>query len=314
MSRRQFVSVVGSAGALALAGCTRDQEQGGELSGTIRISGSSTVYPIASAVGNEFEDQHPDVEPNLSRDGSTGGFNNVFIPGDSDINNASRPIVEEEIQRCENNGFEPVEFQIARDALTVIVNNDNDFIDSLTYDDLAAIWTPDDTPETWDEVNDDWPAEEIELYGPATTSGTFGYFTETVLGETGHIRDDFQGTEEDDQIATGVEGNQYAMGYLPYAYYVNNPEETTAVPLAESGSEYVEPSLEAASSGEYPLARPLFFYVNSEKLGSKPHLQEFIRYYIDQSTKESLIAEEIGYVPSSESQAEANRSTLEEYV
>lgn len=325
VTRRQFLSVTAGAGTLTLAGCTNDTGEdntggGSELSGTIRISGSSTVYPVATAVGERFRspdygEAHPDVKPNVSRDGSSGGFTNVFIPGDSDINNASRSITDDEIQQCEDNGFEPVEFQIARDALTVVVNNENEFIDGLTYDQLEAIWSPDDPAETWADVDDDWPAEAIDLYGPASTSGTFDYFTETILGESGRIRDDFQGTEEDDQIATGVEGNPHAIGYLPFAYYVNNPDETTAVPLAESGSDdYVEPSLEAASSGEYPLARPLFFYANSNKLESKPHLQAFIRFYIEQSTDEQLMAEQIGYVPSSQDRADQNLETLEQYT
>jgi phosphate transport system substrate-binding protein len=320
VSRRKFVAGVGATGALALAGCTQSQGSGSEsLSGNIRISGSSTVYPVATAVGELFRggdvgDPHPDVEINVSRDGSSGGFENVFIPGDSDINNASRAITEEEIQRCQDNGFEPVEFQIAQDALTVVVNNENDWIDGLTYDQLEQIWTPDNPPELWSDVNSDWPDEPFDLYGPASTSGTFDYFTETILGEAGRIRDDFQGTEEDDQIATGVEGNQYALGYLPFAYYTNNPDETQAVPLAESGTDYVEPGLDVASTGEYPLARPLFFYANSNKLEEKRHLQAFVRFYIEQSTRKSLIADQIGYVQSSDQQAEENLSTLEEYA
>jgi len=322
VSRRKFLASAGATTAtLATAGCSALlEEDSGGLSGNIRISGSSTVYPVAQAVSEGFKEDYDeadtsDVTFDISRDGSSGGFENVFIPGDSDINNASRPITDEEASRCQDNGFEAVEFQIARDALTVIVNNDNDWIgDGLTYDDLAAIWTPDDPPELWSDVRSEWPDEPLDLYGPASTSGTFDYFTETILGEAGRIRDDFQGGEEDDQIATGVEGSEYALGYLPFAYYTNNPEETQAVPLAESGSDYVEPSLDAASSGEYPLARPLFFYANSNKLEDKEHLQAFVEYYIGQSTDRALIADQIGYVPSSEDRAEQNRSTLEEYT
>jgi phosphate transport system substrate-binding protein len=320
VSRRELLAGGTAAGAAALAGCvdalTPDDGDGDglDVSGNVRISGSSTVYPVATAVAELFKEElaNPDdVTFDISRDGSSGGFENVFIPGDSDINNASRAITDAEVQDCEDNGFEPVEFQIARDALTVIVNNDNSFIDSLTYDQLEAIWSPDDPARTWQDVNGDWPDEPIDLYGPASTSGTFDYFTETILGETGRIRSDFQGTEEDDQIASGVEGSEYALGYLPFAYYVNNPEETAAVSLAESaGDDPVEPSLEAASSGKYPLV----FYANSNKLESKEVLQEFVRFYIEQSTDEELIANDIGYVPSSQDRADRNLSTLEEYA
>lgn len=315
VSRRTFVAGIAGAGALALAGCTQEEEDGPDLSGDIRISGSSTVYPIATAVSELFEEDYPDVDFDISRDGSSGGFDDVFIPGDSDINNASRSITDDEVEECEENGFEAVEFMVAQDALTVIVNNDNDWIgDGLTYDQLSQIWTPEDPPERWSDVDSDWPDEPIDLYGPASTSGTFDYFTETINGEVGAIRDDFEGTEEDDTIAAGVEGEEHAMGYLPYAYYTNNPDDTKAMPITESGTDYTEPSLEAASTGEYPLARPLFFYANSTKLEDKDHLQAFIQFYIDKTTDESLIAEDIGYVQSSQEQADENLEKLEEYA
>lgn len=316
VTRRAALTTIAGAGAVALAGCTTDGSSGGSgLSGNIRVSGSSTVFPIATAVSELFSEDNPDVTFDISRDGSSGGFENVFIPGDADINNASRPITDEEAQQCQDNGFEAVEFQVAQDALTIVVNNENSFLESITYDELEQIWTPDNSPEQWSDVNAEWPDEPIDLYGPASTSGTFDYFTETILGEAGRIRDDFEGTEEDDQIASGVEGNEYAMGYLPFAYYTNNPEETTALPLAETADGTpVEPSLDAASSGEYPLARPLFFYANSNRIEEKNHLQEFIRFYINQSTDSELIANQIGYVPASQELADENLATLEEYT
>ncbi len=341
-TRRKFLLTAGAVGAAGLAGCSGDGEDGGsdggdgggngdgngdgsdggmdgdgdmELSGNIRISGSSTVFPVATAVGELFKEDHPDVTFDISKDGSSGGFENVFIPGDSDINNASRKIKDEEVQTLRDNGIEPVEFQIAKDALTVVVNNENDFIDSLTYDELEQIWKPDGRAETWSDVDPSWPDEPIDLYGPASTSGTFDYFTETILGETGRIRDDFEGTEEDDQIAAGVEGNEFALGYLPFAYYVNNPDETTAVPLAPSASEDpVAPSLDAASTGEYPLARPLFFYGNMNKIQAKDQLQGFIKFYIQQATRKDLIAERIGYVQSSDQRAQQNMTALREAI
>ncbi|XGI84302.1 PstS family phosphate ABC transporter substrate-binding protein [Halorutilales archaeon Cl-col2-1] len=330
VSRRDLIKAAGAAGVAGLAGCTSngggggDDGEGGDdggsetLSGDIRISGSSTVYPVAQAVSRRFNQPepapaHPEVSFNLTRDGSSGGFRNVFIPGDSDINNASRPIAQEEVQQCRDNGFEPVEFFIAQDALTVIVNNENDWIDSISIETLREIWSPDTKPETWADVNSDWPDEPIALYGPATTSGTFDYFTENVIGEEGKIRSDFEGTEEDDLIAQGVEGDEYAMGYLPFAYYTNNPDSTKALSLSQDGGDPVEPSLEGAQSGNYPLARPLFFYANMNKIQEKNHLQEFIRFYANQAGKD-FISEDIGYVPSSEEMIEENLSNLEDAV
>ncbi|MEF8853853.1 MAG: phosphate ABC transporter substrate-binding protein PstS family protein, partial [Haloarculaceae archaeon] len=344
VSRRKFLLTSGALGAAGIAGCTSESNDGGgsdggdgsggdggdgggdggggdggggggdgssgDLSGDIRISGSSTVFPVAQEVSRRFKEDQPDVNFNLTRDGSSGGFENVFIPGDSDINNASRPIADEEVQRCRDNGFEPVEFFVAQDALTIIVNNDNDWMDSISIEELAEIWSPDTAPEMWSDVNDDWPDEPFDLYGAATTSGTFDYFTETVVGEEGSIREDFEGTEEDDLIAQGVSGNEYAMGYLPFAYYTNNPDEVKALSLTEGGSDPVPPSLEGAQSGNYPLARPLFFYANMNKLQAKTHLQEFIRFYVNEAEKD-YVANDIGYVPSSSDMVEQNLANLE---
>jgi phosphate transport system substrate-binding protein len=287
-----------------------------ELSGDIRISGSSTVYPVAQEVTRQFAEQNSEVGFNLTRDGSGGGFENVFIPGDSDMNNASRPIKDEELQRCRDNGIEPVEFFLAQDALTVVVNNEADFIDEISLEDLATIWSPDTKPETWAEVNSDWPDEPFDLYGPASTSGTYDYFTETVIGETEAdqpIRSDFEGTEEDDLIAQGVSGNVAALGYLPFAYYVNNPDTVKALSLIEDGGDPVEPSLEGAKSGNYPLARPLFTYGHMGKIQEKNHLQEFIEYYINESD-EDYIANDIGYVPANDQMVEDNLTALEEAI
>jgi len=327
VSRRKLLRATGGvAGAGVVTGCLGgdDGSNGdggdggsGQLSGDIRISGSSTVYDVAQEVSRKFQAPESqdgagatDVEFNLTRDGSSGGFENVFIPGDSDINNASRPIGDDEVQRCRDNGFEPVEFYIAQDALTIIVNNNADFIDSVTLEQLQEIWSPGTAPETWSDVNSDWPDEPFDLYGAATTSGTFDYFTETVVGEEGSIRSDFEGTEEDNLIAQGVSGNEYALGYLPFAYYTNNPDSVKALRVSQGGGEAVPPSLEAAKSGNYPLARPLFFYANQNKLQEKEHLQEFIRYYINEADKD-YIANDIGYVPSSEEMVQANLDNLE---
>jgi phosphate transport system substrate-binding protein len=313
LTRRTFLASAAAAGSVAAAGCTSDSGSNGgsdDLSGDIRISGSSTVYPVAQEVSRQFQQENSEVSFNLTRDGSSGGFENVFIPGDSDINNASRPISEEEVTRCRDNEFEPVEFFVAQDALTIVVNNENDWVDSISLEDLQTIWSPDTAPETWADVNDEWPDEPFDLYGPATTSGTFDYFTEAVVGEEDKIRDDFEGSEEDDLIAQGVAGNTHALGYLPFAYYTNNPDSVKALSLSEGGNDPVEPSLESAQSGEYPLARPLFFYANMTKVQEKNHLQEFIRFYINEAD-EDYIAEDIGYVPSSEEMVNDNLDNLE---
>jgi len=315
ISRRKFVAGVGGAGAIALAGCTQGENSGNSLSGSIKISGSSTVFPIAQAVSEVFKEDYSDVSFDISRDGSSAGFSNFFIPEESDLNNASRPITEGEKEQIADKDFEALEFELAQDALVVVVNNENDWLgDGLTYDQLEQIWNPDDPAQQWSDVVSNGPEEDIELFGPATTSGTLDYFTEEIMGEKGRIRSDFQGTEKDDTIASGVEGNQYAMGYLPFSYYTENSGKTQAVKISESGDSFVEPSLEGASSGEYPLSRPLFTYANSNKVENNEHLQAFLQFYIEKSGDKSLIADEIGYVQSPDEQVQSNLDTLKEYT
>lgn len=313
VSRRRFLVAAGGIGAAGLAGCLGGGNQGDGLSGNISISGSSTVYPVTTAMSEEFSREHPNVNISISRDGTSGGFKNAFIPGESDINNASRPISKSETQQCKDNGFNPLEFRIARDALTIVVNNEADWVDCITIDELKQIWSPDTKPETWADVNSDWPDEPFDLYGAATTSGTFDYFTGAVVGEEGKIREDFQGTEADDQIAQGVSGNEHALGYLPFAYYTNNPDSVKALKVETDGS-CVEPTLDTAKSGEYPLARPLFIYVNDEKLREKTHLQEFVRFYIELTSDDQLIAEDIGYVPMGKETVQKNLDKLNQTV
>ncbi|PSP20300.1 phosphate ABC transporter substrate-binding protein [Halobacteriales archaeon QH_10_67_13] len=330
-SRRNFLVSSSVVAATALAGCSGNGDDGDagdgdttsgdggttsadELSGTIRISGSSTVYPVQVAATEEFRaDVSDDVEFPISRDGSTGGFEKFFLKGDSDINGSSRPILEEEVERARDQGFEPIEFQVAGDALTAAVNNDNDWAECITIEELSRIWSPDAENELWSDIRSEWPDEPFDLYGAATTSGTFDYWTREVVGELRVIRDDFEGTEEDDLIARGISDNQYAHGYLPYAYYDNNPGSIKALEI-DGGEGCTEPSLTAASDGTYPLARPIFIYVNSNRLQEKEELQEFLRYYIELTGNQQIIAEEIGYVPMSDQEIQDNLNKLEETI
>ncbi len=326
VSRRNFIATTGAATAIGLAGCTSDTGGNGNggnggngnggnggLSGEIRVSGSSTVFPVSEAAGEEFQREHNDVNIAVSSDGSTGGFEQFFLEGDSDINGSSRPILDEEVERAEENGFEPIEIQVAGDALTAIVNNDADWVDCMTIDQLAQIWDPDAENELWSDINSDWPDEPFELYGAATTSGTFDYWTEEVIGKFRQIRDDFEGTEEDDIIAQGVAGNQYAHGYLPYAYYDNNPDSVKALEI-DAGDGCTAPDLEAASEGSYPLARPIFWYVNSEKLQESEVLQEFVKFGIELTGDASIIADDIGYVPMNDQQVQDNLDKIDSYL
>ena len=331
ITRRQSLAALGGAGALALAGCTQstdggdgsdggsgDGSDGGSgdgsddsLSGAINIAGSSTVFPLMSAVAEDFAEDHPDVQIDVSSTGSGGGFSNFFCVGETDFNNASRPIQPEEEELCEENGVEWVELVAATDALTVVVNPEADFVDSLTVEELKQIWQS-DAAQTWDEVRDEFPNEEIERYGAADTSGTYDYFIEAVLEDAGHTSD-YQATEQDNTIAQGVSGSEYAIGYFGFAYYFQNPDQLKALGI-DSGDGPVEPSLETAASGEYtPLSRPLFTYPSIESLG-KEHVAEFARYFVSQTTNEELVAGDVGYVPATEETQEEQMATLEDAI
>jgi phosphate transport system substrate-binding protein len=326
VSRRELVVATGAVTTGTLGGCLEnagtgntvegdgterdDGDSEARLSGTVVVKGSSTVYPISEEMAQQFMDEHPGVTVRTDSTGSGGGFENHFCPGDADINGASRPIQPAEEDHCTENGVSPIEMHIAGDALTVAVSPDNDWVDSMTFDELARIWA-DDSATTWSDVDADWPDEELELYGPDTTSGTYDWFTANVNG--GSHRTEYRGTEDDDTIVQALENSPYAMGYFGYAYYAENRDRVTALEIAESESdEPTAPSLEAATDGSYPLARPLFIYPAEGALQRDP-VAEFVGFYLENSSAD-WIADEVGYVPSSDQQAETNLQRLEAVV
>ncbi|ESS03810.1 MAG: phosphate ABC transporter substrate-binding protein, PhoT family [uncultured archaeon A07HR67] len=336
MTRRGSLAALAGAGALALAGCTEtESDSGGDggsgsdssdssgsdsdsemssddaLSGSINIAGSSTVFPLMSAVAEEFAEANSEVQIDISSTGSGGGFANFFCVGETDFNNASRPIKEEEQELCAENDVEYIELIAATDALTVVINNNNDFATEMTVEELSQIWQS-DAAELWSDVRDEWPDEEIDRYGAADTSGTYDYFIENVMGEDGHTSD-YQATEQDNTIAQGVSGSEYAIGYFGFAYYFQNPDELTAVAV-DNGDGPVLPSLETAASGEYqPLSRSLYTYPSTSSLGEE-HVAEFARYFVSQTTNEDLVAGDVGYVPATEETQQEQMQILEDAI
>jgi phosphate transport system substrate-binding protein len=243
VSRRRFLLASGAVGTAAIAGCTennptsdgggsgggngsgsgggsgangsRSGSGSGRLSGTIDITGSSTVFPLATAMAERFMQDHPQVRIDLQSTGSGGGFENFFCPGETDFNNASRPIKAEEKASCRKNDVDPVELNVATDALTVIVNNDADWIDCVTTEELGRIWSAEDPPGTWSEVNPEWPDEPFTLYGPTEASGTYDYFKETIIGEDGPgLRGDYQASEQD-RFLNPLDPLSYLEGAMP---------------------------------------------------------------------------------------------------
>jgi phosphate transport system substrate-binding protein len=333
-SRRQFLAGAGAVGAFGLAGCTANPNVGGDatttpddgdepsgtdttspadpLSGSITITGSSTVYPLCVAVTEDFRSNHDKVSIDVSPTGSGGGFGNHFCRNRSQFNNASRPITSGEEELCSSNGVNPLELRVATDAVTVIVHPDADWVDCMTVEELKQVWEPEGAQQ-WNDVRSEWPSEEIDLYGAAATSGTFDYFTEAIVGEEGSSRTDYTATEKDNRIVSGVAGSEYSIGYLGFAYYDSNRNSVKALAV-DDGEGCVKPSLETAKSGDYqPLSRPLFTYPSREALAEE-HVAEFARFYVEQSANESLVSGDVGYVPNTQSAMEGELEKLNEAI
>lgn len=265
--------------SLFLAACGGDAgDASGTLAGEVVIDGSSTVFPVAEAVAEEFQIGNPEVRVSVGLSGSGGGFKR-FCAGETDISNASRPISAGEIADCEAAGIGFTEITVAWDGLSVIANPANDFADCLTVQELARIWEPNSAVSTWRDVRAEWPAEDISLYGPGTDSGTFDYFTETINGESGASRSDFQASEDDNILVQGVAGDRGALGYFGYAYYVENAN-TLKLLAVDGGSGCVRPSDETIADGSYaPLSRPLFVYVKHAAL-DRPEVAAYVDFML----------------------------------
>jgi phosphate transport system substrate-binding protein len=262
----------------------------------IKIDGSSTVFPIAEAVAEEFQiARRGQVRVTVGIAGTGGGFKR-FCRGETDISNASRPILKEEMDACRAAGIKYMEIPVAFDALTVVVNPGNSFVKTLTVADLKKIWEPaaQGRVTQWNQVRAEWPAENLMLFGPGADSGTFDYFTEAVNGKARMIRGDFTASEDDNVLVQGVESNRSALGYFGYAYYAAHKDRLRAVPIVNEKGEAVAPSLEAVVAGTYePLSRPLFIYVR-DSAAARPEVQEFVKF---QLTEGASLVKEVGYVP-----------------
>lgn len=269
--------------ALLIAACGGGEpgaDSAGEtLAGEVLIDGSSTVFPIAEAIAEEFQINHPRVRVSVGFSGSGGGFER-FCNDELDLTNASRPIKDSEREACASAGIEFTELPVAWDGLSVIVNPANEFVQCLTVAELNRVWAPDTRVTTWRDVRAEWPDEEIDLYGPGTDSGTFDYFTETVNGESGASRADYQASEDDNILVQGVAGDQYALGYLGYAYFVENSDKLKIVAI-DGGNGCVAPADETIADGSYsPLSRPLFIYVKHSAL-DRPEVKAYVEFLVE---------------------------------
>ena len=263
----------------------------------VKIDGSSTVFPITEAVAEDFQKSKKGaIKVTVGISGTGGGFKK-FCRGETDISDASRPILKSEMDECRKNGIEYMEMPIAYDALTVVINPKNNFIKSMTVAELKKMWEPAAQGKitNWNQVNPSWPSAPLKLFGAGADSGTFDYFTEAINGKSKASRGDFTASEDDNVLVQGVSRDTNALGFFGYAYYIENKDKLKAVPIvAKDGKPAVSPSLETVINGTYqPLARPIFIYVNAKSV-QKPEVKEFIEYY---NKHGETLAKEVKYVP-----------------
>ena len=262
----------------------------------VKIDGSSTVFPITEAVAEEFQKAKKNVvKVTVGISGTGGGFKK-FCRGETDISDASRPILEKEMADCKAAGIEYFELPVAFDAITVVINPKNTFVKQLTVAELKKMWEPAAQGKVtrWNQVNPAWPDQPMKLFGPGADSGTFDYFTEAIVGKAKSSRGDFTASEDDNVLVQGVARDTNALGYFGFAYYVENKDKLKAVPIVNDKGQAVLPSFDSVVKGTYqPLSRPIFIYVNAKSL-AKPAVKEFVQFYMTNAAK---LAEEVKYVP-----------------
>jgi len=282
--------------ALLLASCSGGDDSAaendsGELRGVVSLDGSSTVFPISEAVAEEFLAVAPRVRVTVGVSGTGGGFKK-FLAEETDINDASRTIKESEDMQAQANGIDYLEIPVAFDGLSVVINPKNTWADSITVEELQMIWQPGSTVDSWNDVRPEWPDQPIRLYGPGTDSGTFDYFTEAINGESGASRPDYTASENDNVLVQGIAGDEYAMGFFGFAYYIENEDKLKVLPV-DGGNGPVAPSPTTINDGTYsPLSRPIFIYLNTASL-ARPEVNAFVEFYLDNA---GALANEVGYI------------------
>lgn len=320
MKRLKFVAMATMiSGAIAVtAACgsdsAKDSDTGSNktgsdqaLQGDVLVDGSSTVFPIMEAVSEEYMATQPDVNVSVGTSGTGGGFEK-FIAGETDLSNASRPIKEEEAAGLKEKGIEYTELEIAYDGLSVVVNKENDFVDSLTVEELQKLWIEDGKTKKWSDIREGWPAEEIKFYSPGSDSGTYDYFDEVILSEKEIVKT-ATFSEDDNVLVQGVSGDKNAIGYFGFAYYMENKDKLKIVPI-DNGKGAIEPTHETIQSGEYaPLSRPLFTYVANKAVADKAQVADFLKFTIENAGD---LSEEVGYIALPEADYQADLDKLKE--
>jgi phosphate transport system substrate-binding protein len=295
MSRQKFNRYALASAVAATVALGIGAPQALSQSRLIQVDGSSTVFPISEAMAEEFIAANPGMQVTVGVSGTGGGFKK-FCADELDITGASRPIKDTEMQECAAAGVEYVEIPIAIDALTVVIHPDNTWATSMTVEQLQTLWEPaaEGTITRWNQIDPSWPNSPIELYGPGTDSGTFDYFTDVIVGESGSSRTDYTASEDDNILVRGVSRDENALGYFGMAYYLENQDRLASV--AVNG---VTPTVDHVADGTYePLSRPIFLYVKQSSLESRPEVREFVEFMLENAPE---LVPDTGYVPLAES-------------
>lgn len=298
--RRTRVAAAAATVALLATACGGGDgaaaDGGGEgVSGDVRAAGSSTVFPVAEVVIEEYSAATPDVDATYDSVGSGGGFERLCSAGDIDLSGASRAIKDEERQLCADNGIELLELQFALDALTMVTSPETDYVECLTTDQIVQVFGP-DRAETWDAVVDGAPSDPIEVFAPDADSGTYGFMVEDVMGLEESTQD-YSASADDNVIVSGVESDTGTWGFFGLAYFSNNADGLRAIAHENADGDCVEPSVETAEDGSYELTRPLFLYVRADALADQPQVADFVDFFLDSAP---AAVDFVGYVNSPE--------------
>ena len=273
------------------------------LKGTVEVDGSSTLAPLSEAVAEEFKKTYSKANILVGISGTGGGFKR-FVIGEIDISDASRAIKDSEISQAKENGIDYAELRVGMDGLSVMVNPNNNFVNCLTLTELNLVWKPGSAVNNWNQLRSIFPNKKMRLYGPGTDSGTFGFFTEIINGEEGASRDDYTASEDDNVLVQGIAGDNYALGYFGYAYYLSNKDKLKVLGIdKEDGNGCIIPDSSTIESELYPITRPLYIYVNKFSYNTKPVVKEFVKFYMEQAAK---LITEIGYVPVKDEEYKSN--------
>ena len=289
----KFVKVLSVAAVLAATFNVSNASAADKL---IKIDGSSTVYPITEAVAEEYQ-KATKVKVTVGISGTGGGFKK-FCRGETDVSNASRPILKKEMDACKEGGVQYIELPVAYDGLTVVVNKNNDFVKSLSVEDLKKMWEPSaqGKVKSWKQINASYPDTPLKLFGAGSDSGTFDYFTEAIVGKAKSSRGDYTASEDDNVVVQGVASDKGSLGYFGFAYYDENKDKLRAIPIvAKKGAQAIMPTFESVKDGSYqPLARPLFIYVNATSAAFKPEVKAFVDFYLANAP---TLVKEVKYIP-----------------